>query len=336
VIVFASLVFWRKTISFFSTARLTCSSPCPNPELKDARLLVSVRPAINRIMLHKSKVLRAVKGNAIRQTRKLLGVKARPKAPVLNQPVENIIERHSMICRRLADLWPQDFNLNGGSVCEIGPGDCLASTAFFVAKGARHVDLVELQPPVVNEKQFRILSALKEAGFPISLDILCAKAGGFLLNADYISYFKDQMENYRVENQHGLVFSHHVLEHVEDLNGMFTSAHRALQAGGRMIHVVDLGGHGEFEDPIPPLDFQTYSDWLFAAMYPTHQRNTRRFLADYRAAAARAGFKQIEIRPTRTADQSYLAAIHARLRAAARQQPVEDIAVIEFNLTAVK
>ena len=103
-----------------------------------------------------------------------------------------------------------------------------------------------------------------------------------------------------------------------------------------MIHVVDLGGHGEFEDPVPPLDFQTYPDWLFAAMYPAHQRNTRRFLTDYRAAATRAGFRQIEIRPTRFADKAYLATIRPRLRAAARQQPIEDIAVIEFNLTAVK
>src|SRR5271165_3189001 len=139
-------------------------------------------------MLHKSKVLKAFKGNAIRQTRKMLGIKARPKAPVLNQPFEQIIERHSMICRRLADLWPPDLSLNGDSVCEIGPGDCLASAAFFVAKGARHVDLVELQPPVVNEKQFRILSALKEMDFPISLDIISPKDNGFHLNPDRISY----------------------------------------------------------------------------------------------------------------------------------------------------
>jgi len=35
------------------------------------------------------------------------------------------------------------------------------------------------------------------------------------------------------------VFSHHVLEHVEDLDGMFASAYRALRPGGRMLHVVD-------------------------------------------------------------------------------------------------
>jgi len=287
-------------------------------------------------MLHKLKVLKALKGNAIRQTRKLFRIKSRPKAPVLNMPVEKILERHSMICRRLADFWAADLNLQGASVCEIGPGDCLAAAAFFVAKGASHVDLVELQPPVLNEKQFRILSTLKEAGMPISLDIVRAENSGFALNPERITYYKDQMENYQVKSQHGLVFSHHVLEHVEDLNVMFEAAYHALRPGGRMLHVVDLGGHSEFEDPIPPLDFQTYPDWLFEAMYPTHHRNTRRFLADYKSAAARAGFKQIEIHPTRSAEKNYLTAIHGRLRVAARRQPMEDLAVIEFNLTAIK
>lgn len=287
-------------------------------------------------MLHKLKVLKAIKGNARRQTRILLGIKARPKAPVLNQPEDKIIERHSTICRRLTDLLPPDFDLKGESVCEIGPGDCLAAAAFFVGKGVSHVDLVELEPPVVNEKQFRILSALKGMNFPISLDVISNQAGGFVLNTNLITYYRDQMEKYQAENRHGLVFSNHVLEHVEDLNTMFETSYRALRSGGRMIHLVDLGGHGQFEEPVPPLDFQTYPDWLFAAMYPRHYRNTRRFVSDYRSAAARAGFRQIEIRATRTAEKKYLAAIHPQLRAAARKQPLEDIAVIEFTLTAVK
>ena len=286
-------------------------------------------------MLHKMKVLKALKGNAKRQTRKLLRLKARPKAPVLNQPFENIIARHSMICQRLAALWPDGFNLTRESVCEIGPGECLASAAFFLAQGAGHVDLVELEPPVVNEKQLRILSALKAKGFPISLDIIDTRSGP-ALNQTLISYFHHHMEHYQVQDKHGLVFSHHVLEHVEDLASMFVSAHRALHAGGRMIHVVDLGGHSEFEDPIPPLDFQTYPDWLFDAMYPPHHRNTRRFVADYRAAAAQAGFKHVEINPTRLAEKNYLESIHPQLRPAARRQPKEEMAVIEFTLTAVK
>jgi SAM-dependent methyltransferase len=117
---------------------------------------------------------------------------------------------------------------------------------------------------------------------------------------------------------------------------VFKAAYRALRPGGRMLHVIDLGGHGEFEDPMPPLDFQTYPDWLFKWMYPTHYRNTRRFLEDYRQAAAKAGIGNVEIRPLRIADKSYVESIHGQLRPAAQRQPIEDLAVIEFTLSAVK
>jgi len=71
-------------------------------------------------------------------------------------------------------------------------------------------------------------------------------------------------------------------------------------------------------------------------MYPIHHRNTRRFVADYQAAAVRAGFKQVEIRPTQLAEKNYAASLQPDLRPAARRQPLEDFAVIEFNLTAIK
>ncbi len=286
-------------------------------------------------MLHKLRVLKALKGNAIRQTRIFWGIKNRPKVPVLSLPVERIVERHSLICQRLVELWPPGLNLNGESVCEIGPGDCLAAAAFFLAKGACHVDLVELQPPVVNAKQFQVLSSLKKSGFPISLDLISSD-GTHTLNDRYVSYHKQHMESYQAESQHGFIFSFSVMEHVEDLEAVFRVAYRALHQGGQMFHVVDLGGHGEFEDPLPPLDFQTYPDWLYDWMYPVHHRATRRFLKDYKYAATEAGFKNIKIQPLRVADKSYAESIWKKLRPTARQQPVEDLAVIEFALTAIK
>jgi len=286
-------------------------------------------------MLHKRLVLQALKGNATRQTRILLGLKARPKAPILWRSIDEIVGFHTIICRRLASLLPAGLNLAGESVCEIGPGDCLASTAFFIAKGAAHVDLVELQPPVVNAKQLQVLTILKEQGFSISLDVI-TNSDTLKMNEQYVSYHRQHMENYEVVNQHGFLFSHNVMEHVEDLPSVFKAAYRALRPGGQMLHVVDLGGHDKFEDPIPPLDFQTYPDWLFGWMFPVHCRCTRRFLCDYRQAAEAAGFKQVEIRALRTADQAYVESIHKKLRPAARNQPKEDIAVIEFILSAVK
>jgi SAM-dependent methyltransferase len=201
--------------------------------------------------------------------------------------------------------------------------------------GASHVDLVELQPPVVNAKQFEVLSALKNMGFPVSLDVI-SNNGALALNDRLVSYHQLHLENYQVENQHSLLFSHCVFEHVEDLDSAFKSARRALCPGGRMFHIIDLGGHGEFEDPMPPLDFQTYPDWLFELMYPVNCRNTRRFLEEYKRAVAAAGFSHCETRPLRVADESYVQSIHKKLRPAAQAQPIEDLAVIEFVLYATK
>jgi SAM-dependent methyltransferase len=286
-------------------------------------------------MLHKRRVLKELKGNATRQTRILLGIKQRPKVPILSRSVEEIVGFHSLICRRLVELWPAGLDLTGESVCEIGPGDCLASTAFFIAKGASHVDSVEIQPPVVNAKQVEVLMTLKNTGFPISMEII-TDAAAPALNTKLVTYHTDHMENYSLANRHGFLFSHNVMEHVEDLEGVFKSSFRALREGGRMLHVIDLGGHGEFEDPLPPLDFQTYPDWLYGWMYPIHHRATRRFLEDYRLAAMAAGFRTVNIKPLRKADEKYVEAVRQKLRPAARRQPIADISVIEFVLEAVK
>lgn len=287
-------------------------------------------------MLHKYRVLRALKGNALRQTRMLLGIGARSKPPpVLSQPVEQIVARHTMICRNLANFWPPEMKIEGASVCEIGPGDCLAAAAFFIGKGARHVDLVDTQPLIVNDRQIQVLTALKAAGLPVATDVISNHKAPSL-NENLVTYHNRIMEQYQAENCYDFVVSHHVFEHVEDLDTAFKSIHHALRPGGRTLHFVDLGGHGEFEDPVPPLDFQTYPDRLFEWMYPVNFRNTRRFVEDYRRAMAGAGFTGVDIQPTRLADKSYVESIRKKLRPAARSLPFEQLAVIEFVLSAIK
>lgn len=286
-------------------------------------------------MLHRIRVIKALYGNSKRQVRILLRIKPRPKTPILSRPVQEILEFHSLICRRLTELWPPGLALDGESVCEIGSGDCMASAAFFVAKGAAHVDLVELEPPVANAKQLEVLKELKEMGFPISLEVI--KEGDLpSLNESLVSYHRCHVEDYGEENRHGFVFSHNVMEHVEDLHSCFRSIYRCLRPGGRMLHIIDLGGHGQFEDPLPPLDFQTYPDWLFECMYPTNYRNTRRFLEDYRAAVTAAGFKKFEIHPLRIAEKTYVESLRDKMRPAARRQSIDDLSVIEFTLSAFK
>ena len=150
-------------------------------------------------MLHKFRVLKALKGNSLRQARILLGIKARPKTPVLTSSLDQIVERHSLICRRLVELSPSSLDIKGRSVCEIGP-EIASLPPLFIGMGASHVDLVELQPPVVNAKQFEVLSALKNMGFPISLDVI-SNNGALALNDRLVSYHQHHLENYQAENR---------------------------------------------------------------------------------------------------------------------------------------
>jgi hypothetical protein len=69
-----------------------------------------------------------------------------------------------------------------------------------------------------------------------------------------------------------------------------------MKPGARMVHVTDLGGYGFFDDPMPPLDFQVYPDWLYSLMCPKYGRATRRPIGEYVASARAAGFQKVEVR----------------------------------------
>jgi SAM-dependent methyltransferase len=283
---------------------------------------------------HAKRVFGALEGNFRRQIRIALGLKARPKAPVLSQPLDQIIERHAWLCRCLDEHWPEGFDIRGQRVCEVGAGDCLAAVSRMLARGAAHVLVVEKEPPVVNDKQRAVFTGLAQRGVPMRLELIVPGDPPKLDHA-LMAYHTEYMENYHGLPEHALVYSLCVLEHVEDLDLFFRSCRAALKPGGRMFHYIDLGGHGQFEDPMPPLEFQRYSEWLYGRMFPPYYRATRRFVRDYCAAAERAGFVDVRARPVRRAEPAYVNEIQPDLRATARAIPPEELGVIEFLLEAV-
>ena len=103
-----------------------------------------------------------------------------------------------------------------------------------------------------------------------------------------------------------------------------------------MVHVTDLGGHGFFEDPMPPLDFQVYPDWLYALMFPPYARATRRPVGEYTACARAIGFHEVKAQPIRVADEKYLDEIWPRLNPRIKRSGRAEVRVIEFILSAVK
>jgi SAM-dependent methyltransferase len=270
-----------------------------------------------------------------RRIRTALRVPARVKPPpVLGQSLAQVVERHAWIARSVQKHAPPNLDLRGQAVCEVGAGDCLAASSLFLGLGASRVDIIEVEPPVVTEKQLQVLEALKR-DFPLDLTIV-QKNGGLRLDESRVAYHRLYMENYNSVHAHQFIFSFSVLEHVEDLAGFYASCWRTLRPGGWMLHLIDLGGHELFEDPLPPLDFQTYPDWLYDWMFPRYHRATRRFLNDHVKAIGSAGFEVQKVTPTRTADDAYLDRLWPKLRPAAQARPREEFRVVEFAVLARK
>lgn len=289
-------------------------------------------------MLHKKRVAQTIYYAFRRSLRRTLGIRARhTAAPILGYAIDVAVARHGWIVRSVQQHSPPGLDLRGKAACEVGAGDCLAASSLFLAKGARRVNIVEVEPPAINEKQLQVLTALAKEGVPLDLTILERDHQGELqLDAGRIAYHTCFMEQFQASEQHEFLFSFSVLEHVEDLAGFYASCHRVLAPGGWMLHLIDLGGHAMLEDPIPPLDFQTYPDWLYDLMFPKYHRATRRFLNDHTDAVQAAGFRIEKITPTRSAEKSYLDELWPKLRPEARRRPREEVQVVEFAVLARK
>ena len=287
-------------------------------------------------MLHKKRVSTMLYYALRRKVRTTLNIAARQKPPpVLGHSIDIVVDRHAWIARSFLKHGPADMNLRGEAVCEVGAGDCLAASALFLGQGARKVNIIEVEPPVVNDKQLAVLERLKQQGFPVDLTII-QKNGDYRLDSSRVAYHRLYMENFKSDERHAFIFSFSVLEHVEDLAGFYRSCWDTLKPGGWMLHMIDLGGHVLFEDPLPPLDFQTYPDWLYDSMFPKYNRATRRFLNEHTDAVTKAGFKVAKVTPTRVADDAYLDQLWPKLRPAARQRSREEFKVVEFALLARK
>ena len=275
--------------------------------------------------------LRALNGSARQFARKLLGLKSRPHVPILSLTLHQVLERHTWICEIIRDRFPPSMQWRGHPVCEAGAGDCLAAASMMLGLGASYVTIVEHEPPVDGPKQAAVLSELRDKGFPCELDIL---TNDNKLNTNKFRYIRSYMEKYQGDQSCRLVYSICVGEHVEDLYGFFASCRTALTPEGLTAHYIDLGGHGIFEDPLPPLEFHRYSDLAYGAIYPPYHRATRRFIGDYIKAAEEAGFADIQVIPTRTVESTYIEALRPFLKSRARKARDRDLAVIEFVLIA--
>jgi hypothetical protein len=257
------------------------------------------------------------------------------RRPVPLGPFQEAVARYGGICKSVLSELANGPDLKGAHVCELGAGNCLATTALFLGLGARQVEVFEPNAPVIDSRQQDVLKALRAQGLPLDIDATLIGAAA-RLNEDRIKWHLKFVEAEDGRRHADFIFSFSVLEHVEDLPGAMTVCFNLMKPGARMAHVTDLGGHGFFEDPMPPLDFQVYPDWLYSLIYPKYGRATRRPMGEYVASARAAGFQNVVARPIRLADPVYLDSIWPHLNSRIRKAGRDEVRIIEFVLSAAK
>jgi SAM-dependent methyltransferase len=268
--------------------------------------------------------------------KQLLGIKDKPHTDVLSSGMSSAIARYGRICRTLLDNLPDREFIRNAVVSEIGCGDCLAAADMMLGLGAKHVHLVEFIPMIVDEQHREALASLiADESLPNRGEVL-AEGDPPRLNADRVTFHEGFLENIRLPEPVDFLYSFDVLEHVEDLESFFAYCGEVVHPGGLMMHKFDLSGHGQFEDPMPPLDFQTLPRWLYELAFPKYNRAVGNFADQFLACMEKHGFTDLQVIPIRITEKAYLDDIWPELRKEARARSQETVALLDLIILARK
>lgn len=285
------------------------------------------------MILHPTNVSRAVYYGLRWRLKRLLRIPDRPRNHVVGGDSEEAFLRHLRICRLLkAGVEPIPADKRG-TACEIGCGDCLSTSDLLLGSGFTKIYLVEKQPIVVDERQKNLLHRLAQLPELPNAEKALTQSNPPVIDSEKITVVPEFFEAASLPRKVDLIFSFDVVEHVEDLPGFFKHCSQFLEPGGTMIHKFDLSGHEFFEDPMPPLDFQTYPNWLYSLMFPKYRRACRRFLDEIVEAAISAGFEPPKIEVLRAADAEYVKALRPSLRKEAQGRSIEQLTPLDVVLS---
>lgn len=283
---------------------------------------------------HKRRVFKAFYYASRWRLKQLLGLPEKPNLHVVQSGLATALERHRRICLTLLPYFQAVSELRGSVVAEIGSGDCLAAADMVLGMGARHVHLLDQRPIMVSPHHRAVVDALAaDAALPNSGTIL-AKGEPPQLNSQVATPHTGLFESIGLPEPANLIYTFDVLEHVEDLNGFFQRCREISKPGTVHAHKFDLSGHEFFEDPIPPLDFQTYPDWIFNLIFPKYRRATGHLADEIFEAMKHNGCVIDQVVPLRTAEKDYLREIKPSLRSKARQRDDDTLALLDVIVVA--
>ncbi|MEY3479518.1 MAG: hypothetical protein RIQ71_293 [Verrucomicrobiota bacterium] len=285
-------------------------------------------------LLHKKRVLRAFYYASRWRVKRLLCLPEEPNLHVVQSGSAAALARNRRICLTLLPYFQSIPDLHGGVAAEIGSGDCLGAADMALGIGARHVHLLDQRPIIISPHHKAIINSLAtDKSLPNAGEILLHGEQA-TLNTHKATAHTGLLESVGLPEPADLIYSFDVLEHVEDLSGFFRRCREMSKAETVHVHKFDLSGHEFFEDPVDPLDFQTYPDWLFNTIFPRYRRAVGHMADEIFDALTANGCIIEQVVPLRTAEKDYLQRIKPRLRHKARQRDNQTLALLDVIVVA--
>jgi hypothetical protein len=190
----------------------------------------------------------------------------------LDLQVEKILRQFEFFVSVVGKEW-----IKGKVVAEIGPGDSLAHGLLFAAAGAaRYIAIdrfvgnytgataVNVYKELIERAPQWIKEGLIERNLSVNTYPWTADSG----SAKIIGIYGHAIEE--VNDQSGqsidLIVSYNVIEHLKNIELAIEKMSNLLVPHGLMVHRVDYGPHGIFQECINPLEFLTLSDVVWNAM----------------------------------------------------------------------
>jgi SAM-dependent methyltransferase len=225
-------------------------------------------------------------------------------------------------------------DLTGRDVLEIGPGNNFAVAILLLASGARSVvciDRFRSRPnPAQVEAVYRLLhERLTETERERCRDVFDGRMPRTSQDSHSRLVYLSDCGIEGAEGRVGvegfdLILSMAVLEHVASVEAAISSMERLLRPGGRMIHRVDLRSHEEDEES-HPLEFLTYSPFIWRLMTSHTGESNRQRASVYRRLLEKHGFEIRRLEITRTIRREDVESIRPHLAPPFRDAADEDL-----------
>lgn len=176
----------------------------------------------------------------------------------LNEKMEYNLWIFKNLKGRLSSL---NYDFKNKNILEIGPGYLFGLAYLFLAEGAKNVRIVDSHnwmkrlwryKHIMQHYQNYIKKIFdKDIGLPLYPDESTYRLQLFINGHGNSGY---------TENDVDFIYSNACIEHVRNVESLFSNLFRVLKSGGIMVHQIDLRDHYDFNKPLDYL-MLSHEEW---------------------------------------------------------------------------